>query len=72
MNTALQFRSWLVLGGEILTGQVPFLPVGPAQAGQSGPADTTVMQYMAAFLPFDNINGKHSTVAQPLLNKDLQ
>lgn len=69
MRTALQFRSRLAFGGEILAQQATFLPVMPARQTDDGEIYTSEMQHLAGFLPVFNINRKNLTVAQPLLKE---
>jgi hypothetical protein len=70
MKTAVQFRSRLAFGGEILAQQATFLPVQPAPSLGGGHICTSEMQHLAGFLPVLNINRKNLTVAQPLLSEE--
>jgi hypothetical protein len=72
MKTALQFRSRLAFGGEILAQQVPFLPVESAGSSAREAIYASEMQHLAGFLPVFNINRKNLTVAQPLLKEELR
>jgi hypothetical protein len=72
MKTALQFRSRLAFGGEILAQSVTFLPVEPARRADDGEIYTPEMQHLAGFLPVFNFNRKNLTVAQPLLKEELR
>ena len=69
MKTALSFRSRLAFGGEILTQQATFLPVGPVDADREAAIYASEMQHFTGFLPVFRINKKYLTVAQPLLKE---
>lgn len=72
MKSALQFRSRLAFGREILAQSVTFLPVEPARSSAEGRLYTSEMQHLAGFLPVLNFNRKNLTVAQPLLKEELR
>ena len=72
MKSAVQFRSRLAFGGEILAQSATFLPVAPARAAAEPAIYTSEMQHFAGFLPVLNFNQKNLTVAQPLLKEDLR
>jgi hypothetical protein len=72
MRTALQFRSRLAFGGEILAQPATFLPVSLAAADDDTAIYTSEMRHSAGFLPVFNFNRKKMTLAQPLLKEDLR
>lgn len=72
MQTAIQFRSRLAFGGEILAQQATFLPVEPACAGATGEVYTPARLHLARYLPVFNFIRRNSTVARPLLKEPLQ
>ena len=72
MKTAIQFRSRLAFGGEILTQHATFLPVEDIQTSAGGAIYASEMRHLAGFLPIFNIKGKNLTVAQPLLKEELR
>ena len=72
MKTALQFRSHLAFGGEILAECATFLPVEPAGHQATGNLYTPELRHLWGFLPIFNFNRKNLTVAQPLLKETLR
>jgi len=72
MKTALQLRSRLAFGREILTQQDTFLPVPRNQEDESGTSYRAEMQHSGTFLPFFSLNRKNLIVAQPLLLEVLR
>lgn len=72
MRTALQFRSRLDFGGEILTQQVTFLPTSTGRRNTEVELCAPEVHHLAGFLPAFNFKGKNSTVAQPLLNENMR
>lgn len=72
MKSALQFRSRLAFGGELLAQSATFLPGEPARPPADGGIYTQEMQHFAGFLPVLNFNRKILTVAQPLLKQVLR
>jgi len=72
MRTALQFRSRLAFGGEILTQQVTFLPTSTGRRNTEEELYAPEVQHLAGFLPIFNFNGKNLTVAQPLLKENVR
>jgi len=72
MKTALEFRSRLAFGGEILAQSATFLPGEPSRLPADGEIYTPEMRHLCGFLPVWNFNRKNLTVAQPLLKGDLR
>lgn len=72
MKTAIQFRSRLAFGGEILAQSATFLPVEPARPFAEEEIYAPEMQHLAGFLPVLNFNRKNLTVARPLLKEVLR
>ena len=72
MRTAIQFRSRLAFGGEILAHHATFLPVEASKPSASEEIYTSEVQHLAGFLPVFNFNRKNLTVAQPLLKEELR
>ena len=72
MKSAVQFRSRLAFGGEILAQSATFLPGDTARPAAAGEIYTPEMQHLAGFLPVLNFNRKNLTVAQPLLKEVLR
>ncbi len=72
MKSALQFRSRLAFGGEILSQSATFLPGEPARALAEGNMFTPERRHLAGFLPVLNFKRKNLPVAQPLLNGGLR
>ena len=72
MKSAVQFRSRLAFGGEILAQSATFLPVEPGRLCADRDIFTPEQQHFAGFLPVLNFNRKNLTVAQPLLKEVLR
>jgi hypothetical protein len=56
MKTAVEFRSHLVFGWEILAGFATFLPVESARSAARGKMDRPEMRHLLGFLPVINFN----------------
>jgi hypothetical protein len=72
MKSALEFRTRLAFGGEILAHQATFLPVGPFDRGHFSRFSYSDMQYFTGFRPVFNMNRDKLTVAQSLLTEVLR
>jgi hypothetical protein len=72
MKTALQFRSRLAFGGEILAQPATFLPGATLRPAADLEIFTPELQHLAGFLPVLNFNRKKMTLAQPLLKEVLR
>ena len=72
MKSAVQFRSHLAFGGEILAQPATFLPGEAGLAEGDGQIYTPELRHLAGFLPILNFNRKKVTLAQPLLKEVLR
>ena len=72
MKSALQFRSRLAFGWEILAHTATFLPVTPAVRDAGAEIYAPEPRHLGGFLPFLNFNRKKLTMAQPLLKEVLR